>query len=88
MAKYLPQFDIAANQGGSSIWVRGPKGLDSRKLSQACLKKDVIIEPGHVHYAHQERPHNRFRLGYTSIRLENIEAGVKNIAECVSLLKV
>jgi len=88
MAKYLPQFDIAANQGGSSIWVCGPTGLDTRELAAACLEKDVIIEPGHVHYAWSDRPQNRFRMGYTSIRLENIEAGVKNIAECVGLLKV
>ena len=86
MARYLPDFTIATNQGGSSFWVRGPEGLDSRELAKACLQLGAIIEPGTIHYARAVQPQNRFRMGYTSIRLENIEAGVKCIAQCAKAL--
>jgi len=82
MEKYLPGWQVANNQGGSSIWVTGPKRLDARKLAQACRERDVLIEPGSVHYTSDKRPLNCFRLGYTSIPYDRIEPGIKLIAEC------
>jgi len=81
LERYLPGWTMALNHGGSSIWLSGPKDLDARKLAEACRAKGVLIEPGSVHYISDDRPFNHFRLGYTSIPLERIEAGVKLIAE-------
>ena len=79
--KYLPNWSVAPNQGGSSFWVTGPKNLDARVLAKECIKDDILIEPGNIHYVSKNRPYNCFRLGYTSIPLENIEPGIKRLAE-------
>jgi len=81
LADYLPDWHIAPNQGGSSVWVSGPSSLDARELAKLCLTKGVLIEPGNVHYMSKERPYNKFRLGYTSIDVGRIDQGVKIIAE-------
>jgi len=81
MNKYLPAWTISPNQGGSSIWVTGPTTLDARVLAQRCLQKGVLIEPGNIHYISDDRPYNRFRLGYTSINENNIEEGIKIISQ-------
>lgn len=81
MNKYLPVWTISPNQGGSSIWVTGPTTLDARVLAQRCLQKGVLIEPGNIHYISDDRPYNRFRLGYTSINENNIEEGIKIISQ-------
>lgn len=78
---YLPGWKMSRNHGGSSIWVKGPRDLDARKLAEACQKEGVLIEPGSVHYISEDRPYNNFRLGYTSIPLDRIDAGVQLIAE-------
>jgi GntR family transcriptional regulator/MocR family aminotransferase len=78
---YLPGWKMSRNYGGSSIWVKGPRDLDARKLAEACQKEGVLIEPGSVHYISEDRPYNNFRLGYTSIPLDRIDAGVQLIAE-------
>ena len=86
--QYLPGWKMGLNYGGSSIWVSGPKGLDARKLAEACQNQGVLIEPGSVHYISEDRPFNNFRLGYTSIPLERIEAGVQIIAEIAETLTI
>lgn len=81
LKKYLTGWNMSLNHGGSSIWVSGPERLDARKLAEACQEQGVLIEPGSVHYISNDRPLNNFRLGYTSIPLERIDAGVKLISE-------
>lgn len=81
LAKHLPDWQVAENSGGSSVWITGPQSLDARKLTEACQEIGVLIEPGNVHFMSDDRPFNQFRLGYTSIALENIEDGVKLISK-------
>ncbi len=81
LAQYLPNWKIAPNQGGSSVWVYGPPELDARVLSQICREVGVLIEPGSQFYMSEGRPFNGFRLGYTSIPIDRIEQGVALIAQ-------
>jgi len=87
LADYLPDWHVAPNQGGSSVWVSGPSSLDARELAKLCLTKGVLIEPGNVHYMSKERPYNNFRLGYTSIDVGRIDQGIKIIAELARQLE-
>jgi GntR family transcriptional regulator/MocR family aminotransferase len=79
---------VAPNNGGSSLWITGPDGLDAKELAAACRKVDVLIEPGNIHFMSETRPLNQFRLGYTSIPVDKIDAGVQLIAEVASNLNL
>ncbi|NNC35851.1 MAG: PLP-dependent aminotransferase family protein [Hyphomonadaceae bacterium] len=81
LESHLPGWQVAQNNGGSSVWITGPRELDTPKLAQKCQEVGVLIEPGNIHFTSENRPFNQFRLGYTSIAPENIRDGVKLIAK-------
>jgi GntR family transcriptional regulator/MocR family aminotransferase len=68
------------SSGGTSYWVRGPKRLDAGALARTALAHGLVIEPGAIHFLSDDAPRNYFRLGFSSIPLERIEAGVKLLA--------
>jgi GntR family transcriptional regulator/MocR family aminotransferase len=65
--------------GGTSIWVRGPEGLDGRSLAREAQARGVLIEPVDVHYA-GPAPAHVFRLGVTGIAEDRIRPGVALLA--------
>lgn len=78
------QIAGAARQGGSSLWVRGPEGMDSLELGNRLKKKGVLIEPGAVFFEKPSLPCPFFRLGYSSIPEERIADGIKIIDRTVT----
>ena len=86
LAQYLPDWTVAENSGGSSVWITGPAHLDVRVLAATCQTMGVLIEPGNIHFMSDNRPYNQFRLGFTSIPADHIEQGVKLIAKVASEL--
>ncbi len=75
-----------ASFGGSSLWVRGPEGLDATRLAQDLLQDGVVIEPGAPFFDGENSPIEFFRLGFSSIPVGKIEPGVALIAKRVALL--
>jgi len=84
LAKYLPESSSPPTFGGSSYWVQGPEHLDARELQQQAREHSLIIEPGDIHFYDDDPPLNFFRLGYSSIRLENIEPGIKLLSKLIA----
>ncbi|MEM7043575.1 MAG: PLP-dependent aminotransferase family protein, partial [Pseudomonadota bacterium] len=80
----LPAFDVTCGVGGSSVWVRGPDGLDSRALALTARQAGVLIEPGDVFFHGVDPPRHYCRLGFSSIPSTRIEPGIKIISEIVS----
>lgn len=80
----LSAFDVTCGVGGSSVWVRGPDGLDSRALALTARQAGVLIEPGDVFFHGADPPKRYFRLGFSSIPSSRIEPGIKIISEIVS----
>jgi GntR family transcriptional regulator/MocR family aminotransferase len=77
LARWLPEFTVSDASGGSGAWVEGPRGLDSLALARAAQELGVLIEPGGVFFARPTAAHQRFfRLGYSAISSESIDAGV------------
>lgn len=70
----------AATFGGSSLWIKGPDGIDSTSLAKNLLEDGVMIEPGAPYFSGRNQPTEFFRLGYSSISVEKIEEGVRLIA--------
>ena len=73
----------AAPQGGSSLWIAAPDGVDGRALAEALVAESVLIEPGDVFFETPPAPCPYFRLGYSSIPVERIPEGIAIIERVV-----
>lgn len=73
----------AAQFGGTSLWVKVPDGIDTEGLAKDLLDDGVVIEPGAPFFSGHDQPTEFFRLGYSSIPLEKIAAGVRLISRKV-----
>lgn len=69
----------AAAFGGSSLWIKGPDGLDADVLEEKLAQKSVLIESGSAFFHDANGPREFFRLGYASIPKELIPDGVRLI---------
>ncbi len=81
LARHLPHSPRAPTFGGSSYWVEGPAELDAQDLASRAAAQGVLIEPGDVHFMQTSPPRNFYRLGFSSIPLDKIEAGIKRLAQ-------
>ena len=82
-------LQIAGNtspQGGSSFWMKTPKELDTDMLSTKLMTKGVLIEPGKNFFAPPNQPENYYRLAFSSINEEKIDAGIKLLASDIKKL--
>jgi len=83
---YLPESSIAPTFGGSSYWVAGPESLNVNELQVLARQHSLILEPGDIHYFTENPPNNEFRLGYSSIKSERIEPGIKLLSQLIERL--
>lgn len=79
LSRHLPWVLRAPSSGGTAVWLRGPEGLDTRRLAADCVAEGVLIEPGDVFFAGEAVPRNYFRLGFASIAPELIDAGIERL---------
>jgi GntR family transcriptional regulator/MocR family aminotransferase len=86
LQKYLPDSTTTPSFGGSSFWIEGPMGLDANQLAEQAMAQDILIEPGGIHFLDPDGPQNFFRLGYSSISLQNIEPGIQRLADIIQKL--
>ena len=86
LEKFLPGSTHISEFGGSAYWICGPSSLNARKLTEVCARHGIIIEPGDVHFGHDDPPLNFFRLGFSSIANERIEPGIEKIASLMNEL--
>jgi GntR family transcriptional regulator/MocR family aminotransferase len=84
LAKHLPASSRQPTFGGTSFWVRGPDGLDCKRLSASAARKSIVIEPGEVHFGAAEKPQNWFRLAFSSIDEKRIEPGIRLLAGLIA----
>ena len=77
---FLPEWRSPVTPGGTSLWLEGPPGVDTQALAHAAAARGVLIEPGARFFDRPER-HSRFlRLGISSIALQHIEPGIRELA--------
>jgi GntR family transcriptional regulator/MocR family aminotransferase len=78
--EFLPGWRSPAAPGGTSIWLEGPPGTDTHALAETARARGVLIEPG-ARFFHRPERHPRFlRLGISSIALQHIEPGIRELA--------
>ncbi len=83
LATHLPDPARKPTFGGSSYWIKGQSSLDARELEAAAAERGILIEPGDVCFMHEPTPKNFFRLGVSSIPLDRIEPGIRQLAELI-----
>ncbi len=83
LAEYLPQFEVSRSIGGSAVWIRTPRGIDTDLLVREAGSAGVLIEPGSVFFAHAAGPCRHFRMGYSAIAEPLIRDGVRQLARLV-----
>ena len=80
VAAFLPEWTAHETPGGTSVWLEGPRGFDSQALAEAAATRSVLVEPGARFFEGADRPTNFMRLGISSIALQHIEPGVRELA--------
>jgi GntR family transcriptional regulator/MocR family aminotransferase len=81
--KHLPESSRIPSFGGTSYWVEGPAGLDTRELKERARAAGILIESGDICFMEKNPPQNFIRLGYSSISSKQIEPGVRKLAELI-----
>ncbi|MHB8736625.1 MAG: aminotransferase-like domain-containing protein, partial [Terriglobales bacterium] len=81
----LPSYSKATT-GGTSLWVTGPRWLDSTELADWALAEGIVIEPGAIYFAEDPAPRNSFRLGFAAVSEEAIVPGIRRLAAVIEQL--
>ena len=76
-------MEISPEVGGTTYWVRTPKGFDVAALARVAAQRGILIEPVQHYYALAENAENCFRMGVTSLPLEKIRPGVTQLVEVI-----
>ncbi|RFC67196.1 MULTISPECIES: PLP-dependent aminotransferase family protein [Mesorhizobium] len=76
----MPEWRSTEPAGGSSIWLEGPAGVNVRGLAEAAAQRNVLIEPGDRFFDRTDKPTRFMRLGISSISLQHIEPGIRELA--------
>jgi GntR family transcriptional regulator/MocR family aminotransferase len=84
LAQQLPAVEVTDSDGGSSIWCRAPAGADMPVVQQRALEHGVFIEAAAPFFFGGEDGSAYFRMGYSAIASEAIEAGVCLLAQVMN----
>jgi len=84
LAQHLPEWEVSPSTGGSSFWLRSPRALDTTELQRRCAARDILFEAGDVFFSRQPAPETCIRLGFSSIPVDRINAGIRTLAEVIA----
>jgi 2-aminoadipate transaminase len=70
-------------EGGMFIWVELPEGVDSTKLLDKAIARNVAFVPGAPFYANEPRA-NTLRLSFVTVPPEKIERGIAVLGELLA----
>src|SRR3546814_5571501 len=84
LKRHLPQFPPRPSCGGTSVWLEGPKSLDTDILAREALGAGIVIEPGSAHFLSAKPPRHFMRLGFSSIEPHRIEPGLEALSRLVA----
>jgi len=81
--KYLPKrVKYTTPAGGLNLWLELPENISGKKLHERALKMGVNIAPGEVFY-YSQKQENRVRLSIAAVTTEEIDQGIKCLAELI-----
>jgi len=84
LEKYLPsEVTFTHPEGGMFMWATMPEGVKAVDVYYAAIEKGVAVCPGDPFYEYQ-RDVRTMRINYSSCSDEQIEKGVKLLAEAIN----
>lgn len=88
LAAHAPLSATAPAYGGSSFWVRLPRGVQALELQQRALEQGIVLYAGDPYFADPSTSPACCRLGFSSIEQSQIEPGIDRLAAVVRQLSV
>lgn len=86
LERYMPPgAGWASPEGGMSVWVTLPPGLDAVELLVRSRERGVVFAPGRAFFLDRAQP-NTLRLGFAGVPERQIARGVRVVGELVKEL--
>ncbi|NNE05431.1 MAG: PLP-dependent aminotransferase family protein [Xanthomonadales bacterium] len=70
-------------QGGTALWVESPEHVKVDTLVSEAAKRGILIEPDTHYFASGHASRNHYRMGVTSIPVEQIREGVSRLERLI-----
>jgi 2-aminoadipate transaminase len=86
LRRELPEARFVEPEGGYFLWVELPEGTDGEALFRAAAERGVAIVKGTDFLI--EGGENAFRLAYSGVTVDQIDAGVVRLADAVRAVGV
>lgn len=80
VSTYMPDWRITETPGGTSLWLKGPPGTKTHVVAENAAARGVLIEQGARFFDRPEQNAHFMRLGISSIALQNVEPGIRELA--------
>ena len=87
VASHLPEWQQTQAPGGTSLWLKGPSGADAHAIAETAARRGVVIEPGNRFFDRPESRSRFMRLGISSIALQHIEPGIRELAAAAGRMR-
>lgn len=86
--KYMPSdVSFTHPQGGIFLWCSLPEGMKLSDFIARCSDKNVFVVPGTAFLPNESEPTRSFRLNYSMPTDDEIENGIKIIAQVIESLR-
>ena len=84
MDRYFPDYcTYTRPEGGIFLWCTLPERFDTKKLLEVSIKNKVAFVPGFTAEVDMDAPSSEFRLNYSLPTDEQIERGIKLLADVI-----
>ncbi len=81
LERYMPAgVTWTRPEGGFFVWVTIPDGINPEELFKRCVERNVAFVTGDA-FLPRDYPNRYIRLSYSNLNPDNIEKGIKIIAE-------
>lgn len=86
--EYMPaDVKFTRPQGGIFLWCSLPEGYELSEFVSRCSEKNVFVVPGTAFLPDESEPTRSFRLNYSMPSDEEIERGIKMLAEVIEEMR-
>lgn len=81
LEEHMPQCVTSETLGGSSFWLRLPKGVKAENFARRAREIGVLVEPGDIHFICPEKEqYGYIRMGFSAIDIAAIPQGIAKLA--------
>ncbi|WP_315831299.1 PLP-dependent aminotransferase family protein [Bradyrhizobium prioriisuperbiae] len=84
LPEHLPDCTWSRGAGSTHYWLSCRPGTDTTKLAERARAEGVVIEPGDVFSMDENASRHCFRLGFSSIRTDRIEPGIRQLGQVIA----